>query len=89
MRVACAQHISGIFYLGTRKIFTRAELGRFLAKSFGFDPALIQSIKMSDVEFSESRPTHNTLDCSKIEKALGFRFTEIEDALKDLHSLIV
>jgi dTDP-4-dehydrorhamnose reductase len=86
---ASVQHLSGTFHLGTRKVFTRAELGRFLAKALGFDPTLIQSIKMSDIEFSEPRPTHNTLDCSKIEKALeDFRFTEIESALHDLHRLV-
>lgn len=88
VNAASIQHLSGTFHLGTRQIFTRAELGRFLAKSFGFDPNLIQSLKMSDIEFSEPRPTHNTLDCSRVEKALGFQFTEIENALDDLSSLV-
>lgn len=88
VNAACAKQLSGIFHLGTRQIFTRAELGRFLAKSSGFDPALVQPIKMLDIEFSEPRPTHNTLDCSKIENALDFHFTEIEAALPHLGALV-
>jgi len=85
--IACRRNLSGIYHLGTRRIFTRYELGTFLATSLGFDPALIQSMHMSDIKFSEKRPTHNTLDCRKIESALDFRFTEIEEALGDIRLL--
>lgn len=79
--------LNGIFHLGTRQIFTRYELGQFLASSLGYDPNLIQPIKMQNMTFSEPRPSHNTLNCKKIENALDFKFTEIADALKELKLL--
>lgn len=77
----CDHGLNGTYHLGTRRIFARDEMTRLLAASLGYDPSCIQSIKLSDVPFSESRPNHNTLDCRKIEYQLGFRFTELEDAL--------
>jgi len=88
VKVAFVKDLSGVFHLGTRHIFTRAELGRYLAESLGRDPALIQSVRMSDIEFSEPRPTHHLLDCSKIESALDFRFTEIETSIPNLLALV-
>jgi dTDP-4-dehydrorhamnose reductase len=88
IKCASRQALSGVYHLGTRRIFTRFELAIFLAKSLGYDPALIQAIRLKDMRFSEPRPTHNTLDCRKIESALGFRFTEIEDAITDLCLLV-
>lgn len=81
--------LNGVYHLGTRRIFTRYELGHFLANSLGFDPTLIKPTRMSEMQFSELRPTHNTLDCRKIEESLPFRFTEIEDVLRDLKALTV
>lgn len=81
IQASCERDLSGVFHVGTRRVFNRAELGRFLATKLGYDPQLIQSISMGDIRFSEPRPTHNVLDCRKIEKALDFRFTEVEETL--------
>lgn len=79
--------LSGVFHLGTKKIFTRAELGLFLARSMGVDSSLIQPIKMSEITFSESRPFNNSLNCQKIEKVTGYTFCEVDEALGELQSL--
>lgn len=81
---ACTHHLNGTYNLGTRRIFTRDELARFLAVSADCDPTLVQAIKITDLNFSERRPNHNTLDCSKIEMALGFRFTEVAEGINEL-----
>lgn len=85
---AFSSNLKGTFHLGTRQIFSRFELGQFLAYSFGFNPKLIEPIKMHTIQFSEMRPANNTLNCTKIEKALDFKFCEIEDALQDLRSIL-
>lgn len=79
---ACDHSLNGTYHLGTRRIFARDEMTRLLAASLGYDPSCVQSIKLSDIQFSEARPNHNTLDCGKIENELGFRFTELEDAIR-------
>jgi dTDP-4-dehydrorhamnose reductase len=76
----------GTYHLGSRRIFARDELARVIATASGHDPALVQSIKIADLKFSEPRPHHNTLDCSKIENALGFQFTEVADGIQELIS---
>lgn len=89
LSVAFMENLTGTFHLGTRRIFTRAELGRFLASSLGYNTQLIESIHMTDIKFSEGRPTNNTLNCQKIEKSLGFSFCEIEDSLSNLSRLVL
>lgn len=87
--LAFSVNLKGTFHLGTRQIFSRFELGQFLASSFGFSAKLIKPIKMSAIQFSEQRPVNNTLNCTKIEEVLGFKFCEIEDAHLDLRDILV
>lgn len=81
LKLAILQKLTGLFHLGTRRVFTRAELGRFIAKTMGADFGLIESIRMSEIKFSEIRPTNNSLNCQKIEKALDFSFAEVEESI--------
>jgi dTDP-4-dehydrorhamnose reductase len=87
LTAAIRQDLSGTFHLGTRRVYTRAELGRFLASSLGFEPKLIESIRLADIGTSEPRPTNNALNCVKIEQALDFSFLEIADSLPALRQL--
>ena len=84
VKLAIHKKIQGVFHLGTKRIFSRAELGKFLAFSLGYNPNFIQPIKMSDVHFSEVRPTHNILDCTKITEQLNFQCCEIENAITEI-----
>lgn len=86
--LAIQQKLNGAFHLGTRQAFTRFELGKLLANSFGFDSSLVQPIKIKDILLSEERPNYNLLNCEKIEKRLNFRFLEIEDSLNELRNLL-
>jgi dTDP-4-dehydrorhamnose reductase len=85
---AFSSNLNGVFHLGTRRIFSRFELGHFLASAFGLNAQLIEPIMMNSIQFSEKRPLNNTLNCAKIEAALDFKFCEIEDALQDLRKIL-
>ncbi len=87
LKLAFQKKLRGTFHLGTERIFSRAELGRFLAVSLGCDPKLIQSSRMSDMNFSETRPRYNTLNCDKVKTQLCFRFHEVEDAIFDIQRM--
>lgn len=76
--------LSGEFHLGTKTVYTRAELGRKIADRLGLDQQCIQPIFMKEVLFSEARPNHNLLNCEKIENALDFRFTEVLDGIDEM-----
>lgn len=78
------KNLVGTFHLGTRQVYSRQEMGELLAEAFGFSKDLVQPIKIADLKFSEPRSHHNTISCSKIEKALGFHFCELQDALVEL-----
>ncbi|MDO9183660.1 MAG: SDR family oxidoreductase [Bacteriovorax sp.] len=71
LKAAFIQGLAGTYHLGTRRIFSRFELGRFLASSLGYDTKLIEPIRMTDIRFSEKRPTNNALRCQKVEEALS------------------
>lgn len=81
------KNISGIFHLGTKKMFNRYELGLFLANTFGYDDHLIRPIRMKSIVFSEPRPNNNMLDSSEIERVLEFKFCEIEEVFSELNTL--
>lgn len=76
--------LSGEFHLGTRTVYNRFSLGQKAAEILDLDAQWLQPSSMKDIHFSEPRPSHNVLDCQKIEKALDFKFTELEDGLRDL-----
>lgn len=84
IELSCKKSLSGVFHLGTKKIMSRYQIGLYLAEAFGCEKRLIQPISLRDVSFAEPRPSHNTLNCSKIEKTLDFKFTEITAASKSL-----
>lgn len=88
IQVAEAKGLKGHFHLGTRRVFSRVELAKFLATSLGLNPDLIESIPMSEIRFSEKRPNYNVLDCRKFEAAAEFRFSEIEDEIASLQGLL-
>lgn len=85
---AIRAELVGLFHLGTKKLLTRYELGILLANLFNYDEKLIKSTSMSDMTFSEPRPTNNMLNCEKIEKVLEFKFCEIQEAYLELKKLI-
>jgi dTDP-4-dehydrorhamnose reductase len=87
LKRAIQKDLKGVYHLGTRRIFTRLELANFLAESLKQDRAGIFPVRMADMKFSEPRPTHNSLDCQKVEKELGFRFKEIEEVIDELRIL--
>lgn len=88
LEIAFTQDLKGTFHLGTRQVFSRFELGKFLARAMGFDASLIQPIQMTDIKFSEDRPSHNILDCSAVENALKLQFSEIDSAIPALKKII-
>lgn len=87
IKSSVSKNISGIFHLGTKKLFSRYELGLFLAKALEYDAHLIKPTSMKDLVFSENRPSNNMLDSSVIERTLDFKFCEIEEVLSELKTL--
>lgn len=89
LSLALDRGLSGTFHLGTSKVFSRKELGDYIANVFGFDQRLVQAIRMNSIQFSEPRTSHNTLNSDKIRKVLDFKFQEISDAIPELLKLIL
>lgn len=80
------KRLSGLYHLGTKRCFNRAELGKFIAMTINSDVDLIKSTRMKEMIFPEKRPSNNSLKCNKIENDLNFNFSEIADIILKLNS---
>jgi len=79
---------SGIYHLATNTVFSRYEIARLLASHFAWKEDLIRPIRLRDLEFPEVRSHYNTISSEKMQRELGFRFTEIEESLEELKKLL-
>lgn len=52
------------------------------------NPTESRQINVEEVVVSEPRPNYKTLNCEKLEKALGFQFTEVAEGLYDFQELL-
>jgi dTDP-4-dehydrorhamnose reductase len=88
LKLSFRRAINGVFHLGSRQILSRYKIGQLLAEMLDFDADLIEHISFHGMSFSEPRPTHNTLNCEKIERTLDYTFRELADVRDQLKFLI-
>jgi dTDP-4-dehydrorhamnose reductase len=81
LEVAIAEEARGKFHLGMNKVTTRHELALEIAERIGADKGLVTPMKIAEVQVSEPRPHCNVLDSSLFQHEIGFRFTELDEAL--------
>lgn len=76
---ACARRLAGgVYHLGSGPPRTREQIGRVVARVLGLSDAAIVPTHLA----LDGREADDcTLDTQKIERALGVRFTPLEDAL--------
>lgn len=72
---------SGIYNLAGRNIVNRYEFALQLARVFGFDPALISTMKTSQLRQPAARPLKSGLITLKAEVELGFKPSTVEEGL--------
>ncbi|MBN1850748.1 MAG: sugar nucleotide-binding protein [Deltaproteobacteria bacterium] len=71
----------GIFHISSIEIFSRLELAVQVAYFFQLDQKYIIPCFMEELDFSEPRPQHNSLDSTRIIGMFGFSFSNLQNCL--------
>lgn len=78
--------LTGVYHAGGGSCLTFLDIGKVVAKEFGFDENLIRPITLKDFLLQSNRtakqPQNGCLNSSLIEKDLGVKLLPFEDALK-------
>lgn len=73
---------SGVLHVGGGTRANRAGFARELASVFGFDPRLVEEVKLTEGMLAARRPPDASLDSSKLEAILGRRMPTLKAGLK-------
>jgi dTDP-4-dehydrorhamnose reductase len=76
--------LCGTYHLAAPDLLSRYEFAKMVCQKLGLDPARLEAVRMSDLQWSEPRGTHNALDASRISQALNYSFTCVADGLDQL-----
>lgn len=80
-----AQQRAGIWQLSASADITYAEIARCLAKSGGFDSALVRPVS-ARTGMLEHLPQHSTLDAGRAQRELGFELIDPERVIDGVFS---
>lgn len=76
------QNKRGLYHVAGSDILSRYDFARKLAKTFGYDPALVNPIKTADLNQLAPRPLQSGLITLKAQAELGVTFLSSDDALQ-------
>ncbi len=76
--------MAGLYHLGGGERIDRAEFGRRMAEVFGYDPAAINPVRMSELPHYPPTPADASLNSDRFFKATGFRARGVNEALSAL-----
>jgi len=72
-RLAAGDFSSEIFHLAGGERVTRYEFGKVVAEVFGYDPALLQPVRIAEFQARAKRARDCSLDITKLTQTLGWR----------------
>lgn len=75
---------TGLFHAGGIEPVSREALGRKIAARWNINPALIQSVSLSDVPSTPPRPKDVSLNSTKLHSLLPFSLPSLEESLNAL-----
>ncbi len=80
------RRLSGVWHTSGAEVVDRVTFGKRLCELFGFDEALIQPSKMSEVKLASPRPSKSGLVVTKTAQALAAKPWSLGDSLQVLRS---
>ena len=75
----------GVIHVAGERV-SRYDFAKAIARKFGFNEGLIESITMKDIQFKARRPRDSSLDVSKARKLLKTDFYTLENSLNIFYS---
>ena len=74
----------GLYNLGAREGFSKAEFGARIAQRFGLDASNMKRGRSSDVQLGAPRPTDMRTDCGRFEKDFGVTLPTLQQEIMSL-----
>ncbi len=81
------KQLSGLYHLVSPVGLSKHEFGVRIAEMFGFDPAVIEPVRVADFGLKAARSPLLTLDTSKLSQALGQPLPDVFDGLERFYQL--
>jgi dTDP-4-dehydrorhamnose reductase len=80
------QGLEGLYHAPGDECLSKYEFGRRIAQTFGFDPALIESVQSDQMHWTADRPKRTCLDGSKMVQVMGTSLPSLEEGLARFQS---
>lgn len=79
--------IRGVYHAAARDSCSKYEFSRRLASALSLDSSLVRAGSLADAKLTARRPLNTSLSPARLEKALGRRFPDVEQAIRDYATL--
>ena len=83
---AAEKNLQGIYHLVGSQFMSKYDFGLAIARTFGFDPALISPAPVSEGGLKAARSPNLTLDTGKVTAALGHDLPDFEGGLAKFYT---
>ena len=83
---AAEKNLQGIYHLVGAQFMSKYDFGLAIARTFGFDPALISPALVSEGGLKAARSPNLTLDTGKVTAALGHDLPDFEHGLAKFYA---
>lgn len=77
------KNIYGTFHLTSGKVISRLDFAKSIAKAFELNSSLLIPLKYSSMQLPANRPLVGGLKNDKITKLINYKWTSLEDSLKE------
>lgn len=79
------KELKGVYHVVSPEHLSKYEFGVRIAKKFGFDPDLIEPVKMSKIKREAPRSSNLVLDPGKVQKDLGRKLPSVDSGIDRLY----
>ena len=79
--------VSGLFHAAGRTCLSRFDFAVLLARKFGLDETLVWRYTCESKPQAARRPENGCLDSSKLEREIGFEFSDIHSGIDFIHGM--
>lgn len=79
------KELKGVYHVVSPEHLSKYEFGVRIAKKFGFDPDLIEPVKMSKIKREAPRSLNLVLDPGKVQKDLGHQLPSVDSGIDRLY----